>query len=190
MPPVHGEKHYTIRDYQSWDDGERWELIDGVAFNMSPAPGFLHQELVTKLCSRLDQFLEGKPCRVIVSLVDVYFEDTSGGDTVVQPDIVVICDKNKIRQNGIIGAPDLVVEVLSPSTAGRDLVQKAELYRREGVFEYWIVSPEEKEFYQNTLKDGRYELTIIRDGSLISSKFPDFSLDLKTFFAALANPPE
>lgn len=137
---------FTYADYRSWIGDERWELIDGEAFAMSPAPLRLHQQVVTRLCSQLDAALENHPCQVYVAPFDVRLprggESDDRIDTVVQPDLAVICDATKLDDAGCRGAPDFIVEVLSKSTSARDLVQKRELYARHGVREYWIVDAE------------------------------------------------
>ena len=131
------EERYTYGDYKSWDDDLRWELIDGDAFCMSPGPGEAHQSLLVALSSELRTYFKGKECRVYVAPFDVMLPDGNESedeiDTVVQPDIMIVCDKSKIQHNGIKGAPDVVFEILSPSTAQRDLDDKFNLYERAGV---------------------------------------------------------
>jgi Uma2 family endonuclease len=131
------DARYTWADYRSWPDDERWELIDGVAYNMSPAPSIRHQDVVVRLASRIEQQLRGRPCRPFVAPTDVKLSDAD----VVQPDILVVCDPGKITQSHIEGAPDLVVEVLSPGTSAKDLRQKKALYERAGVSEYLVIDP-------------------------------------------------
>ena len=126
------DKKYTYTDYSQWE-GE-WELIDGVAFAMSPSASTKHQRVQATLIANMWLFLKGKPCQVYSDL-DVVLSD----ENVVRPDILIICDKNKIKENNIQGSPDLVVEILSPSTRKTDLVIKLDLYKKFGVKEYWIV---------------------------------------------------
>jgi len=135
---------YTVADYKSWTDDVRRELIDGVVYEMSPAPRVGHQELIGSLFTRLNEFLEGKPCRPFIAPIDVYpfDEDADEARDVVQPDVVVVCDESKIREDGVYGAPDFVAEVLSPSTAHKDLGEKRDLYERAGVREYWLLNPD------------------------------------------------
>jgi len=142
-------EHYTYKDYKTWPEGERWELIEGVAYAMSPAPTRSHQEFVVDLVVRLGAYLRGKPCTLLVSPIDVFLQASPGEedddtDTVVQPDVIVVCDKDKLIDKGVRGAPDFVVEILSPSTAMKDLGRKKALYARHGVREYWIVNPEDR----------------------------------------------
>ena len=137
-----GEK-FTLDDWRKWPEGERWELINGEAWNMSPAPRREHQRIVVQLTYALGRFLEGKPCEVYVAPTDVFLAETTerekAEDTVVQPDILVVCDPAKLVDEGIRGAPDFIVEVLSPATAAKDLEDKKALYEKHGVREYWIV---------------------------------------------------
>lgn len=127
---------YKVSEYLLWEDNENWELIDGVAYAMSPSPTRKHQEICNKINTKLFNFLEGKPCKVYYEL-DVVFDD----ETLVKPDVFVVCDKSKLKENNIKGAPDLIVEVLSPATSKRDKKLKLEIYRKFGVKEYWIVDP-------------------------------------------------
>lgn len=107
---------FTYSDYLTWFDEERWELLDGEPHAMTPAPTTGHQRVVGRLYRELANALEGGDCIPFVSSVDVVLSES----TVVQPDVVVVCDRAKIRPNGIFGAPDLVVEVLSPSAGLKD----------------------------------------------------------------------
>src|SRR5665647_2743669 len=122
---------------------ERWELINGQAYNMTPAPSRRHQEISGQLHTLFNNYLRGKTCRIYAAPFDVRlpqmqesYEQTS---TVVQPDLVVVCDKTKLDQQGCKGSPDLVMEITSPSTFQKDLKEKFNLYERVSVLEYWIV---------------------------------------------------
>ena len=115
----------------------RWELIDGAAYAMSPAPKTNHQRLSFFIALEIGKYLEGRSCEAFSAPFDVRLAD----DTVVQPDLSVICDKSKIDEKGCSGAPDLVVEILSDSTAYKDETEKRLLYERVGVREYWIINP-------------------------------------------------
>jgi Uma2 family endonuclease len=101
------ERRFSWTDYQGWPEGERWELIDGRAYNMSPAPTIKHQSVAGQLYAMIVQRLRGKPCRPFIAPTDVKFSEFD----VVQPDILVVCDPNKITRTHIEGAPDLVVEI-------------------------------------------------------------------------------
>lgn len=144
---------YTLADWRAWPPGERWELIDGLAYAMSPAPRVPHQEKAFDLGRKLGNFLEGKPCRPFMAPLDVFLYESEGDGVVVEPDVMVVCDPAKIRDDGIHGAPDFVAEVLSDSTANKDFGVKKELYERAGVREYWIIHPDTGATFQY-LRDG------------------------------------
>jgi Uma2 family endonuclease len=137
--------HYTYGDYLNWPEDVRYELIDGEAYMMAPAPTVSHQTVVIEIASQVHAALKGTPCQVLTAPLDVRLPKAEEGDdqidTVVQPDILVICDKRKIDRRGVRGAPDWVVEVLSPSTAGIDHVKKRRIYEQAGVREYWLIQP-------------------------------------------------
>lgn len=133
---------FTYKDYLTWPEEERWELIHGVAYNMSPAPNRRHQGLVTYLAGQFVLYFDDHPCHAYVSPFDVLLEESEDdADTVVQPDLVVICDSTKLTEQGCTGAPDFVLEILSPSTAFKDMEEKLRLYESSGVREYWILNP-------------------------------------------------
>ena len=150
----------TYADYRQWPDDERWELIDGVAYAMAPAPTISHQILTGQLFRQIDQALDGTPCRALIGPVDVLLPAANEIDeqvtTVVQPDILVVCDPAKVTENHIRGAPDWIIEVLSPATARHDHLTKRALYERAGVREYWLVHPVDRVITLYTLKDGLY----------------------------------
>ena len=148
-------KRHTYADYCRWDDDERWELIDGVPYAMS-APTWEHQGILVELAGQIREYLKGKPCKVFVAPFDVRLNADGYDDTVVQPDIVVICDRSKLSGTGCVGSPDMIIEVLSPSTAAHDRIRKFGLYMRYGVREYWIVDPETKSVSAHILDSGRY----------------------------------
>jgi len=139
------EQHFTYGDYRTWPATERWELIDGIAYDMSPAPLRSHQDCSGELFYQFRSQLTKGPCRIYAAPFDVRLPEGDEADddinTVVQPDIVVVCDRNKLDERGCRGAPDLVIEILSPYTAHKDLNEKFRLYERVGVREYWIVHP-------------------------------------------------
>jgi len=138
----------------------RYELIDGVAYLMAPAPTLDHQDVVGEVYRQLANALEGQPCRAYVSPVDVRVpraaEDDADIDTVVQPDVLVICDRAKTDRRGVRGGPDIVVEVLSPRTASHDHVRKRQVYERAGVREYWLVHPGDRTLTIYRLEQGRF----------------------------------
>jgi len=163
METLQNEKRYTYADYCAWDDSERWEIIDGIPYAMSPAPLVTHQTVIGNLYYQFADFLKGKPCKVYLSPFDVRLNADTDDDTVVQPDLLVVCDKSKIDKRGCNGAPDLVVEILSPSSARHDKVLKLNTYLRAGVLEYWIVDPDTKTVSAHLLKDGEYIIRAYAD---------------------------
>lgn len=138
MLGTRGEKKYTWQEYLTWPDDERWEVIDGAAYDMTPSPSFQHQKVAGAFHAILREKLKGTRCVAAIAPLDVYLDDFN----FVQPDVLVVCDEKKIRDR-IYGAPDLVVEVLSPSTSVKDRREKKSLYEKFGVREYVIVHPEE-----------------------------------------------
>jgi len=144
MEALRKDEHYTYADYCQWDDDARYELIDGESYLMSPSPLRRHQRISGELFRQLSTFLHGKPCEVYAAPFDVRLNADTYDNTVVQPDIVVVCDRSKLIDTGCAGAPDMVVEILSYSTAARDRVLKLNLYQSAGVREYWIVDPESR----------------------------------------------
>jgi len=140
------EGSYTYADYLTWPEEERWELIEGTAYAMTPAPTVRHQQILGRLHLQMGQALEDDPCEVLLAPLDVRLPDgASIADeairNVVQPDLLVVCDPEKLDSAGCLGAPDLVVEILSPSTAFKDQTAKLTLYEQNGVKEYWIINP-------------------------------------------------
>lgn len=160
------EEKYTYGDYAQWPEGERWELINGTAYAMSPAPRLRHQDLLSGLHSIVSAYFKGKNCNAFFSPVDVFWpqrldQPMKEVDTVTQPDLLVVCDKNKFREEGIWGAPDWIVEILSPSTASKDLTEKRDLHEAHGVREYWVVNYSTLEVLVYTLtEDGSYGLPV------------------------------
>jgi len=154
------KQRYTYADYCAWDDRERWELIDGVPHAMSPAPSTIHQRISGRLYRQLANFLDGKPCEVFYAPFDVRLNAMGNEDgDVFQPDLVIICDQVKIDDKGCNGAPDMVIEILSPATARRDKLLKFNKYQRAGVREYWIVDADSRTVQVHILENGRYFTT-------------------------------
>lgn len=183
---------YTYSDYALWQFQERVELIMGKVFPMS-APGTRHQEALMNIYTALRHHLHNSPCRTFIAPYDVILPGINGKeDTVVQPDLIVVCDPNKIQERGCTGAPDLVVEVLSPSTFRRDLYEKRNLYEHHGVREYWTVDPSRTIILIHTLNsNGKFnspELASTHYG-LQCRIFPEFHLDLKATFDSMLREP-
>jgi len=188
-PAVKLDERYTYKDYLTWPDDERWELINGIAYNMSPAPTRWHQELSGELFNLIYNLLKNRPCKVYVAPFDVRLTENKAADnaeidTVVQPDIVVICDEAKLDDRGCNGAPDFVVEILSESTAGKDLHEKLLLYERFAVKEYWIV-----DLWSRTIRVHLYQndsfappAIFTENDSLSATALPGFKVDLQQLF--------
>ncbi len=145
-------KSYTYQDYLSWKFSERVELIMGKIFKMSPGPSRYHQEVSSNIHHFFSNTLWGKPCRLYAAPFDVVLQKGKKA-TVVQPDICVICDESKLDDQGCNGAPDLVVEILSPGNSNREMKEKFELYEKNGVLEYWMVDPANKSVLIYTLDE-------------------------------------
>ena len=151
---------HTYGDYLAWPEDVRYELIDGIAYAMSPAPTVSHQEVLLELSRQVDEALDESACRVLIAPLDVRLprsdETDAAVDTVVQPDLLVVCDPARIDERGVRGAPDWIIEVLSPATAAHDQVRKRDLYERAGVREYWLVHPTDRIVTVYRLENGRY----------------------------------
>jgi Uma2 family endonuclease len=180
------DRHYTYADILQWDDGERYELYEGNALMMAP-PMRLHQEILGAIFNKLYNFLEGKPCKVYPAPFGVrLFPQKDKSDAFYfEPDIVVVCDPSKLDDRGCNGAPDLVVEILSPSTVKHDLLYKFNKYLDAGVREYWIVDPNEETLDAYVLEGDRFVFSDYKEDAVVASAvLPGFSLELKSIFAA------
>ena len=184
----HSQK-YSYADYLNWSDDERWEIISGFPYNMSPAPTRRHQYISGVLFSAFFNLLKGRPCQVYAAPFDVRLSEDMSDDhlieNVVQPDLSVFCDKSKLDDKGAIGAPDLVVEILSPSTASKDMKTKLLLYQKFGVKEYWLVDPEKKTVERFNLdRQGKYNPGMVfQENKVKSELFADFQIPLDELFA-------
>jgi Uma2 family endonuclease len=145
LPAVKDDRVYR---YREWPHGERWELIDGVAYDMSLAPSTAHQAISTELVAAIHPCATSGGCRVFVAPFDVVAN-------VVQPDLAVVCDPSKLKTFGCVGALDWIVEILSPYTSRRDLVEKHALYERHRVKEYWVIDPGNRFVHVYLLGDDR-----------------------------------
>ena len=182
------ENYYTLADVLSWDEQERFELINGIPVMMAP-PRRIHQKIVSELNRQLANYLHGKKCEVYPAPCAVRLFEQDGDspddvDTMVEPDVSVICDPNKLDSLGCKGAPDFIIEILSPSTLRHDWVTKFNLYRRAGVREYWIVDPDSKLVQTYILENGYY---VAKELALNGNKLPvnvlkDCIIDLAGIF--------
>lgn len=171
---------YTYADYLTWSDDTRWELIDGTAYAMVPAPTTRHQAIQLNLARLLSTFFRGKPCKPFIAPVDVKLSDSD----LLQPDFLVVCDLKKIEEKAIVGAPDLVIEILSPSTETRDRREKKAIYQRYGISEYWLVSANGfvEQYVLGT--NAQYGAPVIASvgESLASTRFPELVLAVSEIF--------
>ncbi len=166
---------------------QRYELIDGEIYLLA-APGYSHQATVDEIFVQLYNFFKGKPCRALTAPLDVYLYGVASkfeeDPNVVQPDVLVICDEDKVNEDKYEGIPTLVVEVLSPSTKSKDMILKLNLYMKSGIKEYWIVDLEAKSVIQYGFSDERELIcaqTIRRDETIVSHAFPGLALQLDGF---------
>jgi Uma2 family endonuclease len=184
-------RKYTYADYLTWQMDEMVELIKGKIFKQAAAPRRIHQEVSGKIFNKLYNFLEKHPCKVYVAPFDVRLPVRSKKhediDTVVQPDICVICDPGKLDELGCVGAPDLIVEILSPGNNKKELQNKYEVYEESGVKEYWVIHPNECTLIIYTLIDGKYKTSkIFTHGDNVASQAVEgFVLDLEEVFEGM-----
>ena len=188
--PLPQENRYTLADALAWDEQERIELIDGYPVMMAP-PNRAHQKISGELFGQLRDYLKGKKCEVYAAPFAVRLFEQDGDrpedvDTLVEPDVSVVCDPSKLDDTGCRGAPDLVMEVLSPSTTRHDRFTKFNLYQRAGVREYWIIDLADKSVQVFVLEDGHYtaqefgtagdmvRVNVLKDCAIdLSQVFPD-----------------
>jgi len=176
-------EHFTYSDYLTWNDEKRWEIIQGAAFEMTPAPNTEHQRISMFLSIHIGNYLKGKSCSVFSAPIDVRLAENTFTDeetiNVVQPDLLVICETSKIDDRGIKGAPDWIIEITSPSTLKHDFGTKLLLYQKYGVREYWIVDPSTKNIHTFGLDNyGKYNPGNSYKGEDIISPgiFPDVKI--------------
>jgi len=152
-------KTYTYKDYMLYNENEKIEIIDGNIYNMSPAPSRIHQKLITEILFRIRSYIETNngSCEVYPSPFDVILKNNDevieDCKNIIQPDISVICDKNKLTDKGCTGSPDMIVEVVSPYNPNNDFIRKLNLYDKYKVREYWIVNPIKKNILVYTLDE-------------------------------------
>ena len=186
-------KRFSYADYLSWVDQERYELIDGIPFAMTPAPSFEHQDILAELLTLFRNHLKGTNCKAVGAPFDVrLFGETLSNekiDTVVQPDITIVCDKKKLDQYGCNGTPDLVIEILSPSSIKHDRWTKYKLYERAGIREYWIVDPTNQTIEVFKLTGSQYHLAGVysREDELSVEIFSQLRIDISAIFQLKEN---
>ncbi len=179
-------RKYSYADYLTWDENERWEIIDGIPL-MQAAPSRIHQEILMEISKQFAVYLTGKPCKVYPSpfavRLDIELNDNDVKN-VVEPDITIVCDKNKLDDRGCKGAPDMIIEIVSPSTSKNDKLVKFNKYEKAGVKTYWLVEPEPKLVSVFTLTNGKYGRPEIYndDDKTKVTIFSDLEIDLKSVF--------
>ena len=185
-------KTYTYADYLNWSFDETIELIKGIIVKMAPAPGLIHQKISRKLTIKMGVFFEDKNCQLFNAPFDVRLprKKSESGDqqitTVVQPDLCIICDPDKLDARGCLGAPDLIIEIVSPGNTHKELKQKFEVYQESGVKEYWMVLSAEKSiFVYNLNEEGIYvgSKPYTEVDKISSPQFPGLEIDLSHVFA-------
>ena len=189
MAPLPAENHYSYADLLAWDDGVRYELYSGVPVALS-SPSSVHQDISGELHYQLKDHLRGKKCRVYYAPFDVRLFEGEGDrpedvDFVLQPDLMVVCDESKVDRRGVHGAPDLIIEILSPATARYDKLIKFNLYQQAGVQEYWLVDPVTRTVCVYVLQDGAYHTgTVYSDNMTVPvSVLNDCHIDLARVFS-------
>jgi Uma2 family endonuclease len=182
------EARYSWDDYQSWSDDQRYELVGGEPFAMSPSPGSRHQRIARRLSASFESYFEGKRCEHFFAPFDVKLSDKD----IVQPDLFVVCNKSQIKRTHIEGAPALVVEIISPSSAAHDRIRKMDLYARFGVKEVWLATPYPP-MVEIFLLDGasyRRVSAFQKEDELVSATFPELRIPLEPVFDYPPDPDD
>ncbi|MFZ3100621.1 MAG: Uma2 family endonuclease [Desulfitobacteriaceae bacterium] len=190
MPLSKEDRKYTYADYLKFPDDERWEIIDGIPY-MQSAPTWQHQSISRELMLQFGEYLRNSKCQVFAAPFDLRLPEIEEKDDdqdvtyVHQPDLLVVCDKSRLKGTGYYGVPSLVIEILSSSTVRNDRLLKFNIYEKVGVKEYWIVEPDTKLVNVFVLQDnnryGRTELYTETDNVTVSI-FPDLVIDLSRIF--------
>ncbi|MBL8481829.1 MAG: Uma2 family endonuclease [Rhodocyclaceae bacterium] len=188
--PKRDVQFHTYAEYCSWPEDQRYELIDGVAYAID-APLRIHQEFVGEMHFQITGQSRNHPCRIYLSPFDVRLPKRNEADdlvsTVLQPDLLIVCDRSKLDERGCRGAPDWVAEILSPATASYDHILKRSAYEAAGVREYWLVHPVDRLLTVYTLENGRYGIPQYHElaGRLALGVLPDVEIDWDNLFAAI-----
>lgn len=185
------DKTYSYADYLTWKFQERLEIFKGKLFKMSPTPSTSHQKVASNLHGILWGNFKNHSCKLFSAPFDVRLLDkkksTNDSDviTVVQPDLCIICDENKLDQRGAFGAPDLIIEILSPGNSKKEMKYKFDLYEEAGVLEYWIVNPADKTILIYILKENQFIgiHPLIEEDHIKSPLFPQLDFILEEIFS-------
>lgn len=192
MPLPQEDGKFSYADYLSWPEDERWEIIDGIAY-MQASPSPIHQEILVSLLAQIHHYLSDKTCKVYpapfcVRLMNDDEKNNEDIKKVVEPDITIVCNKSLIDEKGYNGTPDMIIEIISPTSIKMDRFIKFNSYEKAGVREYWIVEPGGKLvnvfILQEDHRYGRPE-TYTEDDEIKVSVFPDLIIDLKPVFASV-----
>jgi Uma2 family endonuclease len=178
-------KQYSMVDYLSWKFKERVELLKGYVAKISPAPNSGHQIISWNLASEFSIVFKNKPCKAFAAPFDVYLPKNSKSEqTIVQPDLCVICDTSKIEKKGCVGTPDLMVEILSPGNSRKEVIDKYEIYQEAGVKEYWVIYPAEQVLQVYSLKNAEFvAMKPKAPGDIYESElFPDLKINVEAIF--------
>jgi Uma2 family endonuclease len=181
---VKEKPYYTYADFLEWDEGERYEIMDGEAIKLI-TPDLSHQEISGAIYQQLAAFLKGKTCKVLYAPFAVRLspKEDDSDDTVLEPDILVVCDPAKLDKRGCNGAPDFIIEIFSPSTAKHDLLYKFNKYLEAGVREYWMVDPDTNSVQACVLENGHYILSSYGETDTAPvSALPGCVIDLRVVF--------
>ena len=181
---------YTYADYLKWEVKERYQLFSGKAYMMS-SPSVSHQAISRELLLQFGNWLKGKPCQVFAAPLDVrlFPKEDKSDDTILQPDLLVVCDSKKLGKGSVNGAPDLVVEIVSPNNTHSELFEKFQYYLEAEVKEYWVLDPEKKVAQVNLYKDRRYISTIFKGNTRIPVKIlPGLEIALEDLWARIISP--
>ena len=184
------DKIYSYADYLTWKFQDRLELIKGKISKMSPAPSTFHQKVSMNLTGILWNEFKNHPCKLFSAPCDVRLLDKKKSTldkdvfTVVQPDLCVICDEDKLDARGAFGAPDLVIEILSPGNSNKEMKYKYDLYQEAGVLEYWMVNPQDKTLFIYILKEDQFIglHPLIEEDVINSPLFPQLNFVLEEIF--------
>ena len=182
------DRHYTYADYLEWEGSERYELIDGKVFQ-SASPSVAHQAILGDLFNQFYNWLREKPYRVFAAPLDVrlFPQEDKSDKTVVQPDLLVVCDKDKLGKGSVDGPPDLVVEIVSPSNSHPELFLKFHYYMKAGVREYWVIDSEEKKALVHIYENGHYISSVYENNDHISvTVLPGLNIALEDLWTRIA----
>jgi len=184
-------RRYTYADYLTWEGSERCQLINGEIFMMA-SPSVVHQSILMELSTQFNIWLNGKPCKVFAAPLDVrlFPKEDKSDNTVVQPDLLVVCDDKKLAKGSVNGAPDMVIEILSPSNTHSELFLKFNYYLEAGVKEYWIIDPEIKRIQVNVYENGRYICSVFKENACVPvTVLPGLEIAFKELWELAENLP-